>query len=929
MVPPLSAGRSSVAPSSDAPSSAATSAPIQDASLRPAGEWRLGSGVRWIQGALVFEMAGRETRVAASPALKLSAGGSYAFHADGELSSSSELTLALEDAKTSKVLAERRLRAGNLIAASLEVAPRKDVECRLVILAPRRAAGRIERFVARSSERRAPKLAFRRADTTLAHWGPVRRWLHGRCKSSRRLNSLVAAMEMRLGREEVVSLPMYMSLCPTGQCNALCAFCSVTVNRTGVVKKQLPFERLERLLDPVAGTIHMFGLEGNGEPTLYDEFDDLVTTLVSQGATLYLITNGERLTTEQIDRLASLQVSSVNFSLNAATAETHRRVMRLRSFDTVVENIRRLVAARAGAANPVVSASFVVHHDNVHETVDFIRFAESDLGVDRIYIRPLSELGGELGAVEDLRSLVPFESEVRDALEAVEEYLADAPSPRGDRGGTSPPPRRAQVEIDPSTFLSVRPDPVDRVLLPWDCENRLLAPRRRSWTALQPRLQVVWRHAAARLVLPADTEAAGQLAGGALWRSSFTPVEPDRRLELRLSIRGTAAGLRVAVAEAGGHELASQAIRLGGTGEPVRVSLEVPTGAARRAQITFSHDGGPVDVEVDFERLWAPGPGLDRGVKLPSPKRWQIDSPGTEVDWSGARVAIRWGGKPGPYLLRSYSVPCLPGVEIALPIRVAVRSGVLSVGILSEDAQHWAALFEFGRGDETSTLRFSTGTNRRFQVVLSSNSNEPLDAEVDWQTTLEPGTEWAEAPAASPEASRPKGSETPLAGRESELARNRVAVDHAPRRPGRLAAIGRALRGTRVRVRCQKPWTDLHNFSVDGRMDVCCIATGSSQARFALGNLFEQDFQDVWNGSTAKEFRRTVNSAKPLPPCVRCPLLHKYQGPFFDPKHTLGCIRNAIARRLGVLPGAQRLSRAASAAVCWLVDAAFFRGFQR
>jgi len=50
-------------------------------------------------------------------------------------------------------------------------------------------------------------------------------------------------------------------------------------------------------------------------------------------------------------------------------------------------------------------------------------------------------------------------------------------------------------------------------------------------------------------------------------------------------------------------------------------------------------------------------------------------------------------------------------------------------------------------------------------------------------------------------------------------------------------------------------------------MDVCCIATGPSQKGYALGNMFEQTFQEIWNGETARRFRRTVNTEKKLLVC--------------------------------------------------------------
>ena len=90
---------------------------------------------------------------------------------------------------------------------------------------------------------------------------------------------------------------------------------------------------------------------------------------------------------------------------------------------------------------------------------------------------------------------------------------------------------------------------------------------------------------------------------------------------------------------------------------------------------------------------------------------------------------------------------------------------------------------------------------------------------------------------------------------------------------------------------CIKPWMDLNNFTVDGRMDVCCIATGPSQERYALGNLLNQKFQEVWNGERMREFRRTVNQPSKLPPCQRCPLsLKKPQGPFFFSEYNMELI---------------------------------------
>jgi radical SAM protein with 4Fe4S-binding SPASM domain len=142
-----------------------------------------------------------------------------------------------------------------------------------------------------------------------------------------------------------------------------------------------------------------------------------------------------------------------------------------------------------------------------------------------------------------------------------------------------------------------------------------------------------------------------------------------------------------------------------------------------------------------------------------------------------------------------------------------------------------------------------------------------------------------------------------------------------------MSRLRKALHGD-VKYYCQKPWTDLHNFTVDGRMDVCCIATGESQTRYALGNLLTQSFQEVWNGPAAREFRRTVNSGNPLPPCRRCPMAFAYQGPMFNPTGAQRRAGEYIAI-LRHLPFGRRIVRVLTGVSDGFISHVLFRGFKR
>ena len=888
--------------------------------------------------------------------------------------------------------------------------------------------------------------------TCLPHWTRWQRQVHALCGKSRWINAAVATWEMHLGREEMLSLPQYMAICPTGQCNASCGFCSVTTNRTGITKKQLPFEALDRFLSPVFGALRLFGLEGNGEPTLYDRFDELLFRVTSRGAAVYLISNGERLSPDQIALLLASPTDAINFSLNAATAETHRRVMKLKGWDTVVQNISRFVRWRGDASAPLLSVSMVVTRDNAHEVQQFLHFAEWQLKVDRILIRPLSEIANDSGVIEDLRELVPYESQINDLLDAVAEYLEYVP-------------RRAEIVIDPTAFNAFRQEPRGVIVSPPGFEDQLLAPRRLDWFVESDQTQIQWR--LNRMEISAG-------APGILARTRVIPVAAERKVTFRCRAKIRAGGLKVIVIDQSANVLGATSISVSGNTEVLTIEFAPPSSGG--VVIEFHGSDQSTQVQIDFGQLYS-WPIFEAGdVKLPHSSRWQVDMPGASVSWKGNELALEAQAQPGLYLYRSYKVPVLPETFVELPVKVRLELGALGIGILSDDGNEWLASARFESGPAPTEIAFDTGRYSGFQVVLYALTDAPLRARIDWgdilgappvhknrlieprelllpvssswivdtpgskvrwngnkvqidwngskgpyllrsprfpcpqlhsarpaatlrvsvnkgrlgigflggqtesfsslsffeigdyNTTIDVDThgqkslmvalfsdssealeatiDWGESlqleldevqfdwrgglfdpRETAPRSVSAQGAKSAETGTGAQSAADEAelsALVKPPSIPGRIAniymragvsgvvrkavgflarratppslsgilglsfsrlsgmAFNRLLkrRFPKTRIYCQKPWTDLNNFTVDGRMDVCCITTGPSQERYALGNIFEQDFQQIWNGERMKEFRRTANVKDKLPPCVRCPMANNYSPPF-------------------------------------------------
>ncbi len=908
--------------------------------------------------------------------------------------------------------------------------------------------------------------------TCLPHWAKWQRGVHYLCGRSRWVNAAVATWEMHLGREEILSLPQYMAICPTGQCNASCGFCSVTINRTGIIKKQLPFDALDRFLSPVFGSLRLFGLEGNGEPTLYDRFDELLFRVTSRGAAVYLISNGERLSADQIALLLASPTDAINFSLNAATAETHRRVMKLKGWDAVVQNISRFMRWRGDASDPLISVSIVVTRDNAHEVQQFLHFAEWQLKVDRILIRPLSEIANDTGAIEDLRELVPYESQINDMLDAVAEYCEFVP-------------RRSEIVIDPAAFNSFRQQPHGVIVSPPGFEDQLLAPRSSDWFVESDGIQTRWR--LNRLEISASPPSSPFLA-----RSHLVPVAAGRRMTFRCRVLTRKGTLKVAVVDASGNVLGAATSDGDKAGLRDLLTVEFSAPAAGGVFIELRGREPTVESVIDFGQMFS-WPAVEaKVIRLPHSSRWHVDMPGTTVRWKGNELVLEARAQPGLYLYRSYQVPTLPDESISLSIQVSLVRGALGIGILSDDGNEWLATERFESEARATEIAFNTGRYGGFQVVLYaltgepllaridwgnnlgappvhksrlieprqlllpqsanwivdtlgadvqwsgssvriawngakslhllrsprvpcpplrnamprvsllvtvktgqlgigflgvqsetftslsifsagnhsvtteidtygqknlicvlfSDSSEPLDATVDWGKSLNLDVQeaqygWRGGLFDPRETAREPSFRTDI-GLLCQQAQEPVDLDEsekkepyswARRKPpgiwiqvvntyaregipgvvrktasflaqrtvGFLAqrTVSRLLRlqrtafnklplrliGTtfnwllkrcfpKAHIYCQKPWTDLNNFTVDGRMDVCCIATGPSQERYALGNIFEQDFQQIWNGERMKEFRRTVNAKDKLPPCARCPMANNYKPPF-------------------------------------------------
>jgi radical SAM protein with 4Fe4S-binding SPASM domain len=99
---------------------------------------------------------------------------------------------------------------------------------------------------------------------------------------------------------------------------------------------------------------------------------------------------------------------------------------------------------------------------------------------------------------------------------------------------------------------------------------------------------------------------------------------------------------------------------------------------------------------------------------------------------------------------------------------------------------------------------------------------------------------------------------------------------------------------------CSAPW-DAAMILGNGDVMACCVP------RTKMGNLLEQNLEDIWNGPLYRAFRAAVNSPEPPPMCADCPifrrpnnrdsyLVHRVMKDWRSP---YDCTMPAVERRVG------------------------------
>jgi MoaA/NifB/PqqE/SkfB family radical SAM enzyme len=208
-----------------------------------------------------------------------------------------------------------------------------------------------------------------------------------RRKAGRLKRRLIQLFENGLARKTPGLLldlfrPSAVIIEPTNLCNLSCPLCPTSQSRRK--KGRMPLEALRKIAAELPRSIRSSHLYLSGEPLLHDDCFAMVSELSRLGLKTSLSTNGTRLG-GCVDELLDSPPDELIIALDGAKRETYERYRIGADFDSVVDNIRRLVVAKRARnlLRPRIVLQCLVTRDTEPEQGAVQELAR-DLGVDEL-----------------------------------------------------------------------------------------------------------------------------------------------------------------------------------------------------------------------------------------------------------------------------------------------------------------------------------------------------------------------------------------------------------------------------------------------------------------------------------------------------------------------------------------------------------------
>jgi len=191
-------------------------------------------------------------------------------------------------------------------------------------------------------------------------------------------------------KQQTNIFPVHATISLSNHCNHRCLWC--TAYEFQLDKSIITdYDKLLDFLTRAKGRgLKAVTYVGNGEPTAYPRFKELVENVNALGLEQSMFTNGYLM--ERFEDEILRYFTWIRISLDAGSQEVHNKMHDVKNhFNKIIENVKTLIAKRNGQL--MIGIQYAVHHENVEDMYRSAKLA-SDIGVDYFSVKPVFSRGG-------------------------------------------------------------------------------------------------------------------------------------------------------------------------------------------------------------------------------------------------------------------------------------------------------------------------------------------------------------------------------------------------------------------------------------------------------------------------------------------------------------------------------------------------------
>jgi SynChlorMet cassette radical SAM/SPASM protein ScmE len=175
---------------------------------------------------------------------------------------------------------------------------------------------------------------------------------------------------------KLMKSPRSVDIDITTRCNLRCSYC-YHFGSAGEVKKDLPTTEWIAFFEELGELAVMDITLAGGEPFIRKDITQILQGITDNQMRFTILSNGTLISEEVAEEIAATRrCNTVQISIDGANAETHDSCRGSGSFHSAIDGIRNLQQYRVP-----VGIRLTIHHKNVYDLRNTIKFVLDDLGV--------------------------------------------------------------------------------------------------------------------------------------------------------------------------------------------------------------------------------------------------------------------------------------------------------------------------------------------------------------------------------------------------------------------------------------------------------------------------------------------------------------------------------------------------------------------